>query len=78
MYTYHVRCIDHATQDKSMFNKNHSLCIFCTASIFPFNHVDENDEFIDAISEESIKCEVVTSKSLEDKMFNPFELNEQD
>ena len=28
-------------------------------AIFPFNHVDENDEFIAAISEESIKCEVL-------------------
>ena len=78
MRMYHVRCIDNAAQDNSMFNKNNWLCKFCTSSIFPFNHVDENDEFIAAISEESIKCEVVTLESLEGKMFNPFELNEQD
>ena len=78
MRMYHVRCIDNAAQDNSMFNKNNWLCKFCTSSIFPFNHIDENDEFIAAISEESIKCEVVTLESLEGKMFNPFELNEQD
>ena len=31
-----------------------------------------------AISEKNIKCEFVTLKSLDEKMFNLFELNEQD
>ena len=60
------------------YNKNNWLSKFYTSSIFPVNHVDENDEYIAEISEESIKCEVVTLESLEEKMFNPSELNEQD
>ena len=57
-----MQSIDHAVQDNSMFNKNQWLCKFCTSSIFPFNHFDENDDFIAAISEASIKSEVVILK----------------
>lgn len=46
------------------------LCIRCTESLFPFNHFDDNSDFLDTISESNIPLD-----NLRQKVLNPFQFN---
>ena len=48
------------------------------SSIFPYNHIDNDSEFIDVISESWMHINISFSfQELEKKMFIPFEINSE-
>jgi len=52
------------------------MCINCSEHTFPFNHFIDNDEFLQALSENLLNCNNISFKILNEKIFNPFEINE--
>ena len=58
--------------------ESHWLCLTCTASIFPFNHIENDQEFKGAIlnsTQESITQSMLNLPT--DIVFNPFEQYEE-
>ena len=77
----HLNCIPYVNKCDSIFierNMNDWLCTCCTESLFPFNHVYDDDEFMRILSE----CwpvsldRIAAQAKIQDKIFSPFELNE--
>jgi len=54
------------------------MCISCSESLFPFNHIQEDHIFLDVLTEHSSTHVSATISKLNDYCFNPFELNESD
>ena len=50
-------------------------CVMCTADVFPFNHYNDEDDFINAISELWPISLNISIDALNRKVFIPFELN---
>ena len=48
----------------------------CIEEIFPFNHIDDECNFLRAISEISVSSDIIVRYHSECKIFNPFEINE--
>ena len=46
--------------------------------MFPFNHIDDESIFLKAISEISPSSDIIIRHHTESKIFNPFEINEDD
>ena len=46
--------------------------------MFPFNHIDDECIFLKAISEISTSSDIIIRHHTESKIFNPFEINEDD
>ena len=53
-------------------------CKKCIEEIFPFNHIDDECIFLRAISEISVNSDIIVRYHSECKIFNPFEINEDD
>ena len=53
-------------------------CKKCIEEIFPFNHIDDECIFLRAISEISVSSDIIVRYHSECKIFNPFEINEDD
>lgn len=80
----HLNCLPQVTKNDSLYidrNKNSWFCTVCTSSIFPFNHLSDDDEesFLLSISE-SWSSETISYDELkqQDKLFTPFDLNEHE
>ena len=54
---------------------NDWICPKCNGSIFPFNHIDDDDDFLICLSEQWHVSYSTDIKKLRDKVFNPFEIN---
>jgi hypothetical protein len=52
------------------------LCFQCAETVFPFNHFDNDNLFLESISEYWSKNQNFPFRQLEHYEFNPFELNE--
>ena len=52
-------------------------CIKCNAQIFPYNHTDDDDEFLSTLSENWFGNQMYIGK-FENKLFQPFELNDEE
>ena len=74
---YHIKCITSSIDftEEILADAQHWLCHFCLTSIFPFNNIEEDLEFIGTIDDLSHRD---TLKYISDKLFIPFELNDQD
>ena len=51
-------------------------CKSCTEGLFPFNHFDEEVDFLEAI-DDMFYHDAVVKLSLKTKLFNPFDMNEE-
>ena len=78
--TFHVRCITHVpNDDNSQIACNNSwICKSCLECELPFIHFEDDINFLRALSECWLSPESVTLKSLEEKLFEPFVLNDSD
>ena len=74
----HINCLPFVTKYDSLYvnrNTDQWVCTVCTESLFPFNHYNEDSEFMLALSEYWDKEIQVSLESLQDKVFIPFDLN---
>ena len=69
---YHVKCISIVPQEMTNLIDNASewICESCVSQIFPYNHIEEQHEFIRTISNSNRLSE------LSDQVFNPFDIHE--
>ena len=76
----HIKCLPKVKKNDTIFTERQTniwYCSKCTAGIFPFNHLDENEEFMLAISESWHVDEIIRfdDLTLQEKLFTPFDLN---
>ena len=72
----HIKCITLSIDftEEILADVQHWLCHFCLTTTFPFNNTEEDLEFIGTIVDLSPRD---TLKYISDKLFIPFELNDQ-
>ena len=75
---FHRQCLPLITTDDIDHLKNDStwICCNCSASIFPFNQFDDNNEFINAIADNWFINDIYTLEDLDKRIFTPFEIDE--
>ena len=76
----HLNCLPSLTKADSLYierETNNWYCYNCTAYIFPFNHLTEQDDFINALAENYLteSCMSLHFIQSNDRVFQPFELN---
>ena len=74
--SYYINCLPFISMEDGIYSERHfrtCICIICTGDIFPINHCDDDDSFIEYISDYwRIKP---TISSLKETLFSPFELH---
>ena len=77
---FHLLCVPGITKyDEIYLNNDDSwYCIDCNQSLFPFNHLDDDNEFIECLSEVWDVRITMSIDYLNDKVFVPFEVNNND
>ena len=77
-FYYHMKCISLDPNDLSNIELNRSswYCCNCITAIFPFIHIANNELFIFEVN--SMDFELKTIEDLSVKLFNPFEINNDD
>ena len=76
--SYHINCLPFVTKDDSIYvdrKLDTWICIECTGELFPFNHWDDNEDFIESILEYWRLKPSISFTGAKEKMFLPFELN---
>ena len=54
------------------------LCTCCTRELFPFNHYDEDDDYLAALADNwPISIDFANQSNLREKIFVPFDLNDE-
>ena len=74
-------CLPGVTKHDSMYIQRGFdpwYCTDCTGTLFPFNSISDQSEFINAISENWSAHEAITLNDLNNKLFVLFELDEDD
>ena len=68
---HHMNCItlNKLEQEEYLKNQNNWNCLNCYSDLFPFNNLEDDDEFI------TYACH--QNPVLKDRIFTPFELNEE-
>ena len=80
-YRVHLRCLHQVSITDSLYtnrDKNDWICPVCIQNALAFNHYDDDDEFIESVSESwekdtTLPLAVIKSQNY---FFSPFELNE--
>ena len=76
----HLKCLPNVDKTGALYTNrltNQWICIKCSSSIFPFNHIQDDIEFLSIISE-NIKNESCLLAQLENISFNLLDLNDDD
>ena len=79
----HLNCLPFVSKTDDLYIKRNNISWFCTLcmiDVLPFNHFEEDEDFITAliesrITESSINLDKLNSQN---KIFTPFELNDDD
>ena len=74
----HLKCLPGISQTDSIYvdrNYNKWFCLSCSGSMFPFNHLIDEWEYLSAILEQSITYRPLALSNL---VFNPFDFNDID
>ena len=73
-----MKCISLDPEYLSYIELNGSswYCCDCITEIFPFNHIENDELFISEVN--SLDLELETIEALSAKLFNPFEINNDD
>jgi hypothetical protein len=75
---WHITCLPDGSQiPNGQLNHIDWLCPTCINDIFPFNHLTENSDFYEAISELNTS-QRIPFRQLEHQIFNVFELNDDE
>ena len=76
---YHVKCITLSTEHAEYIKENIGtwFCEHCNTSLFPFNHIENELDFIYCV-EDWPNHNKMSLSYLSDKLFLPFELNDSD
>ena len=77
----HLKCLPMVNKDDSIYVHRDTeiwFCTMCTRDIFPFNQTEEDEEFLEFLSELQENDPLIPLNILIDqnKFFTPFELNE--
>ena len=74
---YHVNCTTLNLEEKSYLLKDIETwyCKLCVCSVFPYNHIENNDEFLNTIAKH-LWHSGINLTHFSDKVFNPFDLND--
>ena len=77
----HLKCLPMVSKTDSIFvhrDTNVWYCTKCSESIFPFNCIDEDDDFTAALADLQNRQPIIPYEILlnQDRIFSPFELNE--
>ena len=76
---FHVACLPYSLQSNSVIEDiDKWLCLQCAETNFPFNHFQDDDMFMESVSENWLDKQVFPFHSLQHYEFNPFELNDVD
>ena len=76
-----MQCLPNVSRcDSIIVNQkgNDWICSHCVKEVFPFNHLDEDSQFYEAVSEFCGPAAAPTLYDLDDKLFVPFDLNDSD
>ena len=75
---YHRTCLPLISKSEFVLLKRSGYwsCCACNSEIFPFNHNDDNDDFINAISENWCLNDIYSLSDLEKRLFSPFEIDQ--
>ena len=75
--TFHLLCVPGITKYDEIYLNPHDgwYCVDCNQSIFAFNHIDDDNRFIECLSEVWDVRVTMSIDDLNDKIFVPFELN---
>ena len=75
VYFCHKLCIPGIHRYDEFYKRvavsNDWICPQCNGSIFPFNHIDDDDDFLICLSEQWHVSYSTNIKKLRDKVFNP-------
>ena len=79
----HIKCLPSVSKNDSIYTNrdcDYWYCKNCVQTIFPFNHLDDDASFIDAISESWYSDPPPSFDFInnQNKLFAPFDLNEND
>ena len=79
----HINCLPFIDKTNDLYvkrNTNSWFCTLCMMNILPFNHFEDDQQFILAVLEDKINKSSVTFSELlnQNKLFVPFELNNDD
>ena len=70
---YHANCIGLAKNDVQNIDKTIWSCLVCNASLFPFNGLIEDEEFMGVINNSTLDI-----RDIDGMLFAPFEINDTD
>ena len=78
-HMYHVKCITPSTEHAGYIKENIGtwFCEQCNTSLFPFNHIENELDFI-SCEEDWPNHNKISLSYFSDKLFLPFELNDKD
>lgn len=75
----HLRCLPNISRTDSIYlerSNNQWMCTQCTAYEFPFNQLDNNDEFMHVLSNNWESIKYFPFGEISELCLNPFELND--
>ena len=74
---FHTLCIPLVTKFDDFYDDANEdwICFNCIKNSLPFTHFESDREFVDAISELNMNGQLAYAHNLDDKIFNPFEIN---
>ena len=79
----HLNCLPFIDKNDPIYSRRHSnnwYCTVCTGHIFPYNHHDDDEDFIVSLSESWQVAESVPFDNLnmQETLFIPFDINENE
>ena len=76
-HMFHRNCLPLISKDDLIALKSTGIwsCTRCNADIFPFNHIEEQEDFIDVISESWFVNGTYSLSDLDKRLFTPFEID---
>ena len=78
----HLKCLPYLDASDSIYTDrfdNRWICPSCSNEIFPFNHIDCNEDFVSALAEMWHNAPALSFQTLlnDNRVFQPFEINSE-
>ena len=74
---YHYQCVNRTRDEFLVEDKTSYICYRCLENELPFNHYDDNLDFLNALSELWYTSSNIDFRKLDERVFIPFEINEK-
>ena len=74
---YHYQCVNRTRDEYLSEDKSSYFCYKCLETELPFNHYDDDLDFLNALSELWYTKSEIDFRELDEKLFIPFEINEK-